>query len=371
MVMGVTGARSGACLQLLYMLIETRIQMKQDAIEMTGEERIISALRLETPDQVPTFEWFVDSIVGEALVGSTDPVEIVEKLELDGINIRADYRREQIDETTFTDEWGVTRRVTPDCIPAVLASPISDITRHVDYVFPDPAADHRFESLAGAYDKLGGKQALILNLRDGWSDMRDLLGYEDSLMNLLLEPEHFASLLDRVVDYNLALARAAVERYDIRIIATTDDIANANGLLVPPAKYFELIAPAFAKAVKGYKDLDCYCIKHCDGDVTPLIEFWIEAGIDCIDPIDPTAGMKMAEFKQKYGDKICLKGNIDCTGALCDGTEEDVEEEVKICLAEGGKNGLILSSSNTIHRGVKPANYLAMLKALRCYGAQS
>ena len=78
----------------------------------------------------------------------------------------------------------------------------------------------------------------------------------------------------------------------------------------------------------------------------------------------------MSAMKTRYGDKVCLKGNVDCTGALCDGTPEEVEDEVRQCILAGGAcGGLILSSSNTIHRGVKPDNYRAMLRAARRYGS--
>lgn len=336
---------------------------------MTGKERINTALRLQTPDSVPTFEWFIDKTVGLALTGSDDPVTVVDKLDLDGINIRPDYSQEfAADKMTFVDEWRTTRKLTGDCIPCILKSPITDITRHAEYKFPDPQAGHRFASLEKALARFGEKRAVILNLRDGFSDMRDLLGYEEALVQLMLEPQLFMELLDRVVDYNLALAAIAVKKYGINIIATTDDVANANGLLIPPDNYFAVIGPAFRKVIKGYRDLGCHVIKHCDGDVSRLIDFWIEAGITCLDPIDPSAGMKMGEIKERYGAKICLKGNVNCAGALQYGTESDVENEVKECILQGGKAGLILSSSNTIHRGVKPENYRAMLNMLRHEG---
>ena len=336
---------------------------------MTGKERIETALRRGLPDAVPTFEWFVDAGVGEVLTGSSDPVDIVEALDLDGINVRADYSSEQTEGDTFSDEWGATRMLTGDCIPAVMQSPIKNLADHADYRFPDPDAPHRFQSLERALERFADKRAIILNLRDGFSDMRDLLSYEEALLQSLAEPGLFAELLDRVVDYNLELARIAKDRYGVNIVATTDDVASARGLLMSPDQYFEVIAPAFRKVMQGYKDLGYSIIKHCDGEITPLIDFWIECGIDCLDPIDPDAGYKMAGMKAKYGDRICLKGNIDCKGTLCDGTPEEVEEEVRQCIADGGEGGgLILSSSNTIHRGVKPENYRAMLAALRKYG---
>ena len=100
-----------------------------------------------------------------------------------------------------------------------------------------------------------------------------------------------------------------------------------------------------------------------------MSDFWVDCGIDCLDPIDPGAGYTMASMKAKYGERICLKGNIDCTGALCTGTPDEVMQEVQQCLRAGAPGGgFILSSSNTIHHGVKPENYRAMLDALRRFG---
>lgn len=336
---------------------------------MTGKERILRALQRGVPDRVPTFEWFIDSSVGKALVGSEDLLDIVERLDLDGINVRADYRKEDLDEKTLVDEWGMKRQLTGDVLPALLESPIADISNHGNYQFPDPAASHRFATLEKTLDRFGDQRAVILNLRDGFSEMRDLLGYENALMTLVLEPERFAELLERAIEYNLALADIAKRRYGVCIVATTDDVANATGLLMGPDTYFSMLAPKFKQVIQGYKNLGYLVIKHCDGNIDSVVDFWIECGIDCLDPIDPGAGYKMADMKAKYGDKVCLKGNVDCTGALCDGTAEDVEQETRQCILDGGLGGgLILSSSNTIHRGVKPENFRAMLDALRRYG---
>lgn len=332
---------------------------------VTGKERIEQALRKGEPDRVPTFEWFIDETIGKDLTGSTDPIDIVESLDIDGINIRADYTKDFSSDDTYTDEWGATRKLTGDCIAAVLKSPVEDITNHGAYTFPDPSATHRFATLEKAAVRFGDKRALILNLRDGFSDMRDMLGYEEALVQFMVEPEHFTDLLNRAVDYNLDLARIAKERFGTNIVATTDDVANANGLLFRPEQYMELIGPTFERVVQGYKDMGYFVIKHCDGDISAVIDFWVEAGIDCLDPIDPGAGMRLDETRAKYGDKLCLKGNIDCKGALCTGTSKEVAEEVRGAILQAGKSAYILSSSNTIHRGVKPENYRAMLEALK------
>ncbi len=166
---------------------------------MNGRERLRAALKREVPDRVPTFEWFLDASVTRALTGREDPVEAAAALDLDGINVRPDYRRRMIDADTFVDELGVTRRLTGDCIPCVVDSPVKDIARHAGFSFPDPEAPGRFETLERALGTADGRRAAILNLRDGFSDMRDLLGYQEAMALILLDPARFVEMLDRVV----------------------------------------------------------------------------------------------------------------------------------------------------------------------------
>lgn len=336
---------------------------------MKSKERIERALRRQIPDQVPTFEWFIDPGVGERLTRSRDILDIVETLDLDAVNVRPDYSRERIGDTTFRDEWGCVREETGDVLPAVTRTPIEDITSHQDYHFPDPESTGRFRSLEKAVARFGEERAVILNIRDGFSDMRDLLGYENALMAMVTEPELCKALLERIVNYNVSLARLARKRCGVNIVATTDDIAYPGGLLIRPAIYHDLLAPAFRQVIQGFKSEGFLCIKHSDGNISMLIDLWIDAGIDCLDPIDPQGGLELRAAKRSFGDKVCLKGNVDCAGVLCTGTEQEIEAAVLDCLdAAAAGGGYILSSSNTIHRGVKPENYLAMLAALRKHG---
>jgi hypothetical protein len=43
-----------------------------------------------------------------------------------------------------------------------------------------------------------------------------------------------------------------------------------------------------------------------------------------LDPIDPQAGMDLGEVKAKYGQRVALKGNVDCAQLLTFGTPDEV-----------------------------------------------
>jgi uroporphyrinogen decarboxylase len=110
-------------------------------------------------------------------------------------------------------------------------------------------------------------------------------------------------------------------------------------------------------------------VKHTDGNIDLLLDGMIEAGVDAFQAIEPRAGMDIARLKRDYGDRLTLIGNVDCSTVLVDGPVDAVRaqtEEVIRAAAPGG--GFLLSTSNSVHPGVEPAYYLAMLETAREVG---
>ncbi len=181
-------------------------------------------------------------------------------------------------------------------------------------------------------------------------------------------PKLIQELVELSVDLNLELAKEAVIR-GIKIVYTGDDFAYTKGLLIPLNIFKKIFYPGFKKVIRGFKDLGLFVIKHTDGNIMEIIDMIIDAGIDCLDPIDPISEMDLYSIKKKYGKKVALKGNVDCSETLTFGTISEVIKETKESMRAGASGGgFILSSSNSIHSGVKPENYMAMLYALRTYG---
>ena len=106
------------------------------------------------------------------------------------------------------------------------------------------------------------------------------------------------------------------------------------------------------------------------GSVIDIIPDAIEIGLDVLQSVQPEArNMNPYELKAKFGDRVALKGNVDCVRTLVFGTTDEVVAETKEALRKGGPGGgYILSSSNSIHSSVKPENYLAMVETVRDFG---
>ncbi len=195
-----------------------------------------------------------------------------------------------------------------------------------------------------------------------------LMGMDNLLIAMVDNPNFVYELFKKIADNNIEMIKNAI-RLGATTISLGDDYCGKDGPLMSPKMFREFIFPNLKKAVSIIHEEGAYCIKHTDGNIWPIIDQLLEAEIDCLNPIDPLGGMDIREVKKFVGNKTCLMGNIDCVYILCEGKRDEVYNTVKNCILKGGKKGgLIISSSNSIHSGVKPSNYSQMIKAIHKYG---
>jgi len=272
-----------------------------------------------------------------------------------------------VDDRHFRDEWGITR-VSYDDYPNAVGHPVSDESDLKKLHLPDPDADYRFDNIRAAMDELQGEKAVVIRLRDVFSQPRDLMGFENFLMGFYTQPDLLSRIMEMSVDYNSRLAQNA-RSLGGEIIVVGDDIADSKSLLISPELYREMVKPHFNRLISKFKDLGLYVIKHTDGNIMDVVEDLVDSGIDCLDPIDPLAGMDIRSIKDIYGSRVCLKGNVDCVKTLVDKSPEDVIAETKECILQASRGGgHIISSSNSIHAGINPVNYRVFLEAVEEFG---
>ncbi|MEI7615372.1 MAG: uroporphyrinogen decarboxylase family protein [Actinomycetota bacterium] len=336
--------------------------------ELSGEERMLRVLEKKETDRVPSFEWYIDKKVIEAISPGSDYEKFCYDMDLDAMCVDCNFDKKFIDNGLIQDEWGMIKKDTGESHTFPVDGPIRTLKDAEQYIPPDPHRQGRYDFMEKAIKEHGGKKAVILHLNDVFSIPSRLMPFNEFLMKLIDEPEVIRTLVRMSVDINLEFAKEAKKR-GIKIVYTGDDFAYNSGPIVSPGQFRDIFSPELKRVINGYKELGLLVIKHTDGNIMPIIDMIIESGFDCIDPIDPIAGMSLQRIKSEYGSKICIKGNVDCSSTLSfKGTAETIEETKK-CLDIGMPGGgYILSSSNSIHSAVKPENYRAMLETLKQFG---
>ncbi len=358
---------------------------------MNGLERANTALAVKVPDRVPHFElaYNESSIIGIAKhftddlpdvgyfqkMGLEDKIRLmealilfIEELDVDGVVVRLFSEVKFIDDLRFVDDWDVTYKLDPSGEALVVDGPIETPGDLKGYKVPKPK-EADILSLSYCVQRLGGKRAVIMSIRCPFRLSWNLLGgMEKLLIAFRRNPDLVDTLMRINTDYIMEEIELAI-KMGADIISLDGDLAYDSGTFMAPELFERYIHPLYCEIVKMVHDAGAMIFKHSDGDVWKLIDYWLESGFDGIHPFQPQC-MDIAEAKEKIGDKVCLMGNIDCIETLVSGSVEDVEEEVKSTIEIAAPNGgYILASSNTIHPGVKPENYIAMVKALHKYGS--
>jgi uroporphyrinogen decarboxylase len=335
---------------------------------MSSVERVLTALQGGEPDRIPTFEWLIDRGVVQALCPGCELFAFIERAGLDAVVVYADYRKDWLTSNTFVDEWGITWAVTAEEYPISIGFPLEKAEQMADLQAPDPCADWRFDSLRAAVERFKGKRAILFRLRDSFSLPRYLRGLENLMVDLILDPPLVHALVDLSVDYYTRMAHRAME-LGADVLWTSDDYCDNRGPLMGLKRWREFFLPGLRRLVEDLKKAGYLVVKHCDGNVTPILSDLVEAGIDCIDPIDVEAGVSLAQFRAQVGMRVAIKGGVPVGSVLSQGTPEGVVAAVKQCLLDAAlEGGYILSSSSDILSSVKPENYHAMLTAMWEYG---
>lgn len=338
---------------------------------MNSSERVYAALRGEKPDRVPVVEFVIDpGVMHAAVPEARDVADGMDRLEMDAVSCGVEFARvEDRDDGTWLDEWGVVYKSGSEVVAHPLAGPIETLDDLQAYQPPDPHAGGRLGVLPDLVRRYKGKRAILFHQRAAFMWSAYLMGIDRLLMAMAAEPELVEALLDRVLEVNLAVARRAVDA-GAEVIVLGDDYAHNAGPMFSPAMFRSLVLPRLTRMVRTIHEAGALCVKHSDGNLYPILDDLISCGCDGLNPIEPVAGMTLAETRRRVGPGVCLVGNIDCAHLLPHGSAEEVRSAVRAALAEVGNEpgGLMISSSNSVHSSCNPNNLLAMVRAVHEFG---
>ncbi len=341
---------------------------------LTNVERMLKAINRQEPDMIPTFEIDIDQRIINAIKPGLSYEDFCEYMDLDAIcyyeRKYETYETINKAEGLIRDQWGAIKQFSA----VSLSTPVTKETvikseKDIDtYVIPDPDLPIRYQKLKEMVKKFKGKRAIMATIGPFSTITDSLRGQDDLFKDMIRDPNLVDRLNEVVRGYYLQYVKNLIDA-GIDILIESADWAFTNGPMVSPKHTERFITPLLKEITQYCHSRGIPCLKHTDGNIWSIFDLIIETGVDGIHPIDPLAGMDLGEAKARYGDKICLMGNVDCGALLSWGTKEEVREAVKNCIKQAGTGGsYICMSSNGIHGAVNPENYVEMIKAIREYG---
>jgi uroporphyrinogen decarboxylase len=226
-------------------------------------------------------------------------------------------------------------------------------------VFPD-ADDERFYEPAKKF-LANAPEGLAIGVSTDLAAGAALasMGVEGFSYALADDPDFVAEVFMRYGEWSAKVHRNLC-KMGFDFVWSGGDIAFNTGPFFSPEVFRTIILPAMRKSAV---EITVPWIYHSDGNLNPILEDLLSLGMNGLHPFEP-GGMDILATKQKYGNKLCVVGNVDID-LLTRGTSAEVENQAtQIINSLAPLGGHIISSSNGLASYVKAENVRAMMQAV-------
>jgi uroporphyrinogen-III decarboxylase len=214
------------------------------------------------------------------------------------------------------DEYG---RKTKLCkksasIPLPMDYPVSDMESWLKikhwFVFNENRID--WEQVERAKKAQAEGALVIASIPGGFDLPRQLMGEEQVCFCYYDQPELMEDILNTVCETSFQVLDRISDRLLIDNLLVHEDMAGKSGPLIGPDLVRRFINPYYRKiwdmlSAKGTRLFS----QDSDGNMNPVIDAFLECGVNVMFPAEPAAGMDIVELRKKYKNRLALKGGID------------------------------------------------------------
>ncbi len=288
-----------------------------------------------------------------------------------GGTVSSDFKIVTVRDDITLNEFGMEMQPTELYVnvvkcPLDKAESVEDIK---SYIFPDAYAPGRFIKAKRDIEKFGKDYFVIGDCELSIFELAwHLTGMESYMMAMAMEEPWISALNDKVEAWTLGLAKQLVE-LGVDAIWFGEDLGSQISMLISPDMWRRDFKPRYERMIKQLKAInpEVIIIMHSDGAVAPLIDDFIEIGIEVYNPVQPNVpGSDPKELMDKYSGRINFFGGIDQQDLLPSGDlgalKNEIENRAAIMAKDGG---YLMAPAHVIQADVSTKMVEAMIENIK------
>jgi uroporphyrinogen decarboxylase len=196
--------------------------------------------------------------------------------------------------------------------------------------------------------------------------LRDWMGIENISMLIYDDPALFEEMVTTMADLAVGVMQRLLATGAIfDACSMWEDMCYRGGPLISPSHFRQYLVPQ-------YKRITSLLRKHgvdvvyvdCDGKIDALIPLWLEAGVNCMFPVEVgTWHADPLQLRAEFGKDLLMMGGFD--KHILQGTPRQIENEVQRLTPLVEEGGYIGFADHRVPPDVPLENYLFYLKAVR------
>lgn len=198
----------------------------------------------------------------------------------------------------------------------------------------------------------------------GW--IRNWLGIENVSYVVYDDPAWFEEMVVTIADCTVGVLSRALEcgaRFDA--CGFWEDMCFNTGPLLSPEKFKQVLVPQYRRIAELLRKhgVDVVWV-DCDGKIDALIPLWLEAGVNCVMPVEVgTWDGDPVRFRKEYGRDLLIMGGFD--KHILARTKEDIVREIQRLTPLVDEGGYIPFCDHRVPPDVPLENYLFYIEHAR------
>lgn len=209
-------------------------------------------------------------------------------------------------------------------------------------------------------------QVIGLNAGSLYGWIRNWTGVENLSLIVYDDPAWFEEMVAAVTDCIIGTLTRALDTggsFDAAFI--WEDMAYRAGPLLSPRHFKQFLVPHYRRLTDllHRHGVDIICV-DCDGKIDDLVPLWLEAGVNCIYPIEVgTWGADPIAFRRQYGKEMLMMGGFD--KHILARSPQEIEREIYRLLPLVEEGGYIPFCDHRVPPDVPLSNYLFYVETVR------
>ena len=179
-------------------------------------------------------------------------------------------------------------------------------------------------------------------------------------------PSFIQEIMDEYTKVNIEILKRLAE-VGVDIVMFGDDLGYKENPFFSLDVFRKFILPYHKRIYQACKKRSVFIILHSCGKIDQFLPDLVDAGLNCIQSLEATAGVDLPGLKESLGDKLCFMGGLDSSGVLTYGTPKDVKENVKNTIKSAGKGGGYFVGPSHDIINIPWENIMAMRAAIEKY----
>jgi len=215
---------------------------------------------------------------------------------------------------------------------------------------------------AAAQDR--GKVVLWISLDGFFWFPRTLLGIEHHLYAFYDQPELIHRVNSDLTEFHLRLLKDLSRTVRPTFMTFAEDMSYNHGPMLSRKLFDEFIAPYYRRLTPLLKEMGTFIFVDSDGDVTELMPWLMDVGVEGILPLERQAGVDAAELRRQLP-RLRMIGHYD--KMVMNRGKQAIRAEFDRLLPVMKAGGFLPSVDHQTPPGVSLRQYRVYLKLLEEY----